>query len=40
MQFLNVILDLTKITDVKWKNAGVSRTLEVCHAFYAFLDLL
>ena len=39
MQSMSVFLDMTKITDFRWKNADVSRTQGVGQMIYIFLDL-
>ena len=36
MQPLSVYLDITKITDFRWKDADVSRTQGVCQVIYIF----
>ena len=40
MQFLFVFLDITKIADLRWENADLTRTQEVCHVIIYFLDSL
>ena len=34
MQSISVFLDITKVTDFRWKNADVSRMRAVCHVIY------
>ena len=36
MQSLSAFLNITKVADFWLKNAGVSRTQEVCHVIYTF----
>ena len=36
MHSLSVFLNITKVADFWLKNAGVSRTQEVCHVTYTF----
>ena len=36
MQSIFVFLDITKVADLRWKNADVSRTLGVCHVTFMF----
>ena len=36
MQTITVFLDVTKITDLQWKNVDVSRTQVLFHMIYMF----
>ena len=37
MQSIPAYLDITKLTDFRWKNTDVSGTQEVCDVIYIFL---
>ena len=36
MQPIFVFLDITKVDSLRWKNAWVSKTEELCHVVYMF----
>ena len=40
MQSISVFLDIAKLGDFQWKIVDVSRTQDVCHVIYIFLDLI
>ena len=40
MQSISVFLDIAKFADFRSKNTDVSRTQDMCHVIYIFLDLL
>ena len=37
MQSISVFIDITKVNDLRFKNANVSGTQEVSHVVYTFL---
>ena len=39
MQTMSVFCDIAKFADLRWKNADVSITQEVCHVIYVFFGL-
>ena len=36
MQSISSVLDITTVSDYKWKNADASRTQDMCHVIYIF----